>query len=131
MLNAFWGYGQCLHGWLLPCTGSAMIIILDHSLLHLNTGLERNQTEYLIDSGAIHNFISSQLCSAQGIEVITDSSFDIHVGNQQTVPVVGTCQILAALGPFKTVLRLYVINADVPIILGIPFLVTVNPKIDC
>ena len=36
------------------------------------------------------------------------------------VPVVGTYQLLAALVPFKTVLKLYVIDADVPTILGMP-----------
>ena len=43
---------------------------------------------------------------------------------------VGTCQFLAALGPFKTVLRFHVIDADVCTILGMPFLATVNPQID-
>ena len=43
---------------------------------------------------------------------------------------VGTCQLLAALGPFKTVLRFHVIDANVPTILGMPFLATVNPQID-
>ena len=38
--------------------GSAMTVILDHSLLHLNIGLAGNQTECLLDSGATHNFIS-------------------------------------------------------------------------
>ena len=43
---------------------------------------------------------------------------------------VGTCQLLAALGPFKTVLRFHVIDADVPTILRMPFLAIVNPQID-
>ena len=43
---------------------------------------------------------------------------------------VGTCQLLAALGPFKTVLRFYVIDAYVPTILEMPFLATVNPQIE-
>ena len=43
---------------------------------------------------------------------------------------VGACQLLAALGPFKTVLRFHVIDADVPTILGMPFLATANPQID-
>ena len=45
------------------------------------------------------------------------------------VPVVETCWLLAALGPFKTVLRFHIIDADVPTILGMPFLATVNPRI--
>ena len=63
----------CLHRQLLSCTGSAMTVILDHSLLHLNIGLAGNQTECLLDSGATHNFISSQWCSDQGVEVVSDS----------------------------------------------------------
>ena len=43
---------------------------------------------------------------------------------------VGTYQFMAALGPFKIVLRFYVIDADIPTILGMPFLATTNPKID-
>ena len=50
-----------------------MAVILDHSLLFFNTGLAGNQTECLLDSSAIYNFISSQWCSDQGIEVVTDS----------------------------------------------------------
>ena len=50
-----------------------MTVILDNSLLHLNIGLVGNQTKYLIDSGATHNFISSQWCSDQGIEVVSVS----------------------------------------------------------
>ena len=38
--------------------------------------------------------------------------------------------LLGALGPFKIVLRFHVIDADVPTILGMPFLATINPKID-
>ena len=37
-----------------------MTIILAHSLLYLNIGLVGNQTECLLDSGATHNFVSSQ-----------------------------------------------------------------------
>ena len=48
-----------------------MTVILDHSLLHLNTGLAANQTEYLLDSGATHNFTSSQWCCDQGLELVT------------------------------------------------------------
>ena len=40
---------------------------------------------------------------------------------------VGTCQLLAALRPLKIVLRFYIIDADVPTILGMFFLATVNP----
>ena len=47
-----------------------MTVILDHSLLHLNIGLAGNQTEFLLDSGATHNFISSQWCSYQGKKVL-------------------------------------------------------------
>ena len=43
---------------------------------------------------------------------------------------VGAYQLLAALGPFKTVLRFHVVDADVPTILKVPFLVTINPQID-
>ena len=42
----------------------------------------------------------------------------------------GSCQFLAVLGPFKTVLRFYVIDADVPTILEMPFLATINPMIN-
>ena len=54
--------------------------------------------------------------------MVSDSYFNVHLADQQTVRVVGTCQLLAALGPFKTVLRFHVIDADVPTILGMPFL---------
>ena len=50
-----------------------MTVILDHNLLCFITGLAGNQTECLLDSGATHNFISSQWCSDQGVEVVSDS----------------------------------------------------------
>ena len=43
---------------------------------------------------------------------------------------VRTCQLLAALGPLRVVLRFYVIDSDVPTILKMPFLAPFNPKID-
>ena len=58
-----------------------MTVILDHSLLYLIIGLAGNQTEYLLDSSATHNFIYSQWCSNQGIEVVLDSQFDIHLAD--------------------------------------------------
>ena len=51
-----------------------MTVILDHILLHLNIGLARNQTKYLLDSGATQSFITSQWCSNQGVEVVTNFS---------------------------------------------------------
>ena len=53
-----------------------MTVILDHSLLCLIIGLG-NQTECLLDSGATNNSISNQWCSDQGVEVISDSLFDV------------------------------------------------------
>ena len=106
-----------------------MTVIFDHSLLHLIIGLAGNQTDFLLDSGATHNYISNYWCSNQGIEVLSGSQFDIRLADQQTVPGVRTCLLLAALGPFNTVLRFYIIDSDVPNILGMPSLVTVNPQI--
>ena len=50
-----------------------MTIILDHSLLYLIIRLAGNQTKCLLESNATHNFISSQWCSDQGVEVVLDS----------------------------------------------------------
>ena len=50
-----------------------MAVILDHSLLYLIIGSAGNQTEFLLDNGATHSFISSQWCSDQGTEVVSDS----------------------------------------------------------
>ena len=58
--------------------------------------------------------------------MVSDSWFDIHLANLHTVYVVETYQLLAALGPFKILLRFHVIDADIPTILGMRFLVTVN-----
>ena len=49
-----------------------MTIILDYSLLYLNIRLAENQIECFLDSGATHNFVSSQWCSDQGVEVVID-----------------------------------------------------------
>ena len=56
--------------------------------------------------------------------------FDVHLANQQTAPVVGTCQLLAAFELFKTILGFYIIDYNIPTILGMTFLATVNLKID-
>ena len=49
-----------------------MNVILGYSLLHLKIGLSSFQTEYLLDSGATHSFVSSQWCSDKGVEVVTE-----------------------------------------------------------
>ena len=46
------------------------------------------------------------------------------------VPMVKTCQLLAALGYFKIVLKFNVVDADVPTILRMPFIATINRQID-
>ena len=56
-----------------------MIVILDHSLLCLIIGLVGNQTKGLLNNGSTYNFISIQWCSDQGVEVVSDSSFDIFL----------------------------------------------------
>ena len=58
-----------------------MAAILDHSFLHFNIGLAKNQIECLFDSGATHYSISNQWCSKQGKEVVIDSWFDVYLGD--------------------------------------------------
>ena len=62
--------------------------------------------------------------------MVLDSYFDVCLADYQTVPVVGICQLLAELGPFKIVLRFYIVDTNVPTILRMPFLTIVNPQID-
>ena len=58
-----------------------MTVILDHSLLRLIIGLAGDQTKCLLNSGATYNFISIQWCSDQGVEVVSNSSFDIFLAD--------------------------------------------------
>ena len=47
------------------------------------------------------------------------------------VPAVGKVCYFVDLGPMKTALMFYVLDCNVPCVLGIPFLWMVNPTIDC
>ena len=94
-----------------------MTVILYHSLLSLNIRLTGNQTECLLDIDITYSFASGPLCSNQGIEVVINFQLDVRLFNKQTICVVRMCQSLVELGPFKIILRFYVFDTDVTIIL--------------
>ena len=99
-----------------------MVIVLNESLLTLRTLVDGKFADCLLDSGALHNFLSVNWCESNGLEYEKGKWFSVQLADGQEVPAVGKLCCLVDLGPMKTVLTFYILDCNVPCVLGLPFL---------
>ena len=107
-----------------------MVIVLNESLIKLRTLVDGKSAVCLLDSGVSHNFFSVNWCEQNGLEYKQGKWFSVQLADGQEVPAVGKLHCLVDLGPMKTALTFYVLDCNIPCVLGLPFLQTVNPIID-
>ena len=108
----------------------AMVVMLNNQLLSLKTVINDSPATCLLDSGATHNFLSADWCKANGLQFDSTEHFSVRLADGQEVSAVGKVKCFVDLGPMKTALTIHVLQCDIPCVLGIPFLQTVNPTID-
>ena len=107
-----------------------MVIVLNELLIKLRTLVDRKSAVCLLDSGALHNFFSVNWCEQNGLEYKEGKWFSVQLADGQEVPAVGKLCCLVDLGPMKTALTFYVLDCNIPCVLGLPFLQIVNPIIN-
>lgn len=85
----------------------------------------------MIDSGATNNFLSLSDCNYLGLNVDRCSNCqNVRLADGKVLKVVGSVRAIVDFSVFQTSLQFEVIDAEIPAILGIPFLEQVNPIIN-
>ena len=107
-----------------------MVIVLNESLLKLQTLVDGKSTSCLLDSGALHNFFSINWCKQNDLEYEHSKWFNVQLEDGHEVPAVGKLCCLVDLGLMKTVLTFYILGCNVPCVLRPPFLQIVNPIVN-
>lgn len=82
----------------------------------------------LMDSGASHNFISPKITNALGLEITSDPSRRIKLGDGHKVPSLGVCKgIVVKLGPMQIVIDALVLElGGLDMVLGVSWLGTLG-----
>ena len=99
-----------------------MVIVFNELLLMLRTLVDGKFADCLLDSGALHNFLSVNWCESNGLEYKQGKWFSVQLADGQEVPAGGKLYCLVDLGPMKTVLTFYILDCNVPCVLGLYFL---------
>ncbi len=86
---------------------------------------------FLIDSGASHNFVSSHLLNELGVVPHRRAKVRVRLANQSHVVTNEFINVLVQFSAdVSALLRFTVLPVDCPTILGMPFLSSLNPAID-
>ena len=107
-----------------------MVIVLNELSIKLMTLVDGKSATCLLDSWASHNFFYANCCEQNGLEYKQGKRFSIRLADKQEVLTVGKLYCLVDLGSMKTALTFYILNCNIPCVLGLPFLQTVNPIIN-
>ena len=107
-----------------------MVIALYNYLISLKTIICGKSAEYLLDSGASHNFLALDWCYKNELRVKNGETFRVWLADGLEVPAVGKVRCFVDLGPIKTVLTFYILDCNILCVLCIPFLKMVNLTID-
>ncbi|KAJ8622222.1 hypothetical protein MRB53_030751 [Persea americana] len=97
--------------------------------LRLQGVLKNWEVTVLIDSGSTHNFIDQSIVYSLGLPVVRDRTFQVMVGNRETISCSGRCLSLT-LGIQNQHVQpdFYVLPvAACPIVLGVQWLETLRP----
>ena len=110
-----------MSGQLLSLSKAAMVVMLNNQLLSLKTVINDNPATCLLDSGATHNFLSADWYKANGLKFDSTEHFSVYLAFGQEVTAVRKFKCFVDLDPIKTALAFYVLQCDIPRVLGIPF----------
>ena len=96
--------------------------MLNNQLLSLKTVINDSPATCLLDSGATLKFLSADWCKANSLKLDSTEHFSVYLVDVQEVPTVGKVKCFVDLGPMKTALTFYMLQCDIPCVLGIEFL---------
>ena len=75
-----------------------------------------------MDSGALHNLLALDWCYKNDLKLKNGETFGLWLADRLEVPTVGKVCCFIDLGPMKIALTFYVLDCNIPCVLGIPFL---------
>ena len=84
----------------------------------------------LVDSGATNNFISLHSAKKYNLDIIDDKSISVKLADGNIINTNSYTTTDVTLGEVSVHLRFEILDADVAIILGMPFLEACNPIIN-
>jgi len=76
-----------------------MAVIVDGSLLHIEASIGGEFANCLMDSGASHNFLSSNWCEIHGLEPEVIDHFEVRLADGQEVSATGKICCTVDFGP--------------------------------
>lgn len=79
----------------------------------------------MLDSGASSNFISESIAAELGLQFKSLASRTVRLADGKLISTVGQVQIPIMFGGYKYHGKFFVLKGDVPLILGMDFLVSV------
>ena len=98
-----------------------MVVMLNNQLISLKTVNYDSPATCLLDSGVAHNFLSADWCQANGLKFDSAEHFGVYLADRQEVSAVGKVKCFLGLGHMKTAVAFYVLQCDIPCVLGILF----------
>ncbi len=84
----------------------------------------------MLDSGASANFISSKLADSLSLQYYNTQQFPVRLANGQMLHTYGSVVVDIVFGSYLYSGIFFVLNCDVPLILGMQFLSDVRPQVD-
>ncbi len=105
-------------------------VVGSSDLLGVNGQLANRKQQFLLDSGASCNFVSQDLLHKLGLDYDLCISQNVRLADGQQLSTRGKLVLRCQLGPLTYLGTFYVLQARVPLILGMSFFSEVSPIID-
>ena len=103
---------------------------VNDGLLGLHGSVDGQQFVFMIDSGASANFTSSKLIDSLSLQYYNTQQFPVRLANGQMLHTYGSVVVDIIFGGYLYSGKFFVLNCDVPLILGMQFLSDVRPQVD-
>ena len=113
---------------------SAQDQVLTPPLIMLQVGLSGFSSSQnalaLVDSGASYNFMGKSLCAALGWKLTSAHGMNVRLANGDTVVSCGSVMGTVSCGKWRGCVRFVVVDLAFDVVLGLPWLTSVNPRVD-
>ncbi len=96
----------------------------------LNGDVLGQQVEFLVDSGASYNFVSSSVLKRLGLVSLIGARVRVRLADRRTVETDQFIKVVVNFQGVQAFLQFTVLDVQCPNILGLPFLEELNPVID-
>ncbi len=105
---------------------------LDDGARFLTLGglISGQKVEFLVDSGASHNFVSAKLLAQLGLVSHSGGSVRVRLADRSVVHTNQFIRVMVNFGKVQAFLHFTVLDVACPNILGMPFLKCTNPAIN-